>query len=315
MNWCSMAATRYPNMVTKPAISIIGAGRVGRALGRRLREQGWKIASVVTRSATSARRAVRSIGAGRASEQITASVFSASTILLAVPESAIAAVALQLAAFGPSVLSGKIILHTSGALDSSVLSPLRELGAAIGSIHPLQSFSGIGIPRLEGRIFAIEGDARAIRVARAITRASGGRSVPMSASAKPLYHAAAVFAASHVLALEQTAIAILASIGIKRSEALQALLPLTRQVLENLQRVGPNAAWTGPLARGDYQIIARHEEALRNAPPEYLDAYRAVTRLTARVLAHHPESVLRDLTRNSLQNISVSQSTIIGASA
>jgi predicted short-subunit dehydrogenase-like oxidoreductase (DUF2520 family) len=179
----------------------------------------------------------------------------------------------------------------------------------------LQSFSGIGIPRLEGRIFAIEGDPRAIRVSRAITRAVGGQPVLMSASSKPLYHAAAVFAASHVLALQQTAIAIFASIGIKRSEALQALLPLTRQVLENLQRVGPDAAWTGPLSRRDYQTIARHEEALRQGPPEYLDAYRAVTRLTARVLARDPESVLRDLSKNTLKNVSVSQSTIIGASA
>jgi predicted short-subunit dehydrogenase-like oxidoreductase (DUF2520 family) len=302
-------------MVTKSAISIIGAGRVGRALGRRLREQGWKIASVVTRGNTSARRAVRSIGAGQSSEQITAAVFSASTILLAVPERSIVVVAQQLAALNPPDLSGKTILHTSGALDSSVLSLLRELGAATGSIHPLQSFSGIGIPRLEGRIFAIEGDPRAIRVSRAITRAVGGQPVLMSASSKPLYHAAAVFAASHVLALQQTAIAIFASIGIKRSEALQALLPLTRQVLENLQRVGPDAAWTGPLSRRDYQTIARHEEALRQGPPEYLDAYRAVTRLTARVLARDPESVLRDLSKNTLKNVSVSQSTIIGASA
>jgi predicted short-subunit dehydrogenase-like oxidoreductase (DUF2520 family) len=80
-----------------------------------------------------------------------------------------------------------------------------------------------------------------------------------------------------------------------RREALKALLPLTRQVLENLERVGPRAAWTGPLARGDYSVIAAHEDALQPLPVEYLDAYRAVNRLAARLLAHDTDIMKREL--------------------
>ena len=98
-----------------------------------------------------------------------------------------------------------------------------------------------------------------------------------------------------------------------RREALKALLPLTRQVLENLERVGPRAAWTGPLARGDYSVIAMHEEALKSAPLEYLDAYRAMNRLAARSLARDADSVLRQLARTSVK--SDSQSKVRGASA
>jgi len=69
----------------KYGISIVGAGRIGRALGRRLREQGWKIRSVVTQSEATARRAVRFIGGGSAHAQLSAAIFSAPVILLAVP--------------------------------------------------------------------------------------------------------------------------------------------------------------------------------------------------------------------------------------
>ncbi len=299
-------------MVKKSGISIIGAGRIGRALGRRLREQGWKIHSVVTRSQATARRAVRSIGGGRGSGDLSPSVLSASVILISVPDSAISAVVNRLAAFGKA-LRGKTVFHTSGALSSGVFAQLRPLGAAVGSIHPLQTFSGVGIPALDGRIFAIEGDPAAIRVARALTRALGGQPLLMAAPLKPLYHAAAAISAGHVLALQETAIRIFIYLGMKRQEALQAALPLTRQVLENLEHVGPRAAWTGPLARADYSVIAMHEDALKPLPLEYLDAYRAVNRLAARLLARDSDSVLRELARVSLKTDSQSQS--IGASA
>jgi predicted short-subunit dehydrogenase-like oxidoreductase (DUF2520 family) len=306
-------STRYPSIVTKSGISIIGAGRIGRALGRRLREQGWKIHSVVTRSQATARRAVRSIGGGRGSGDLSPSVLSASVILISVPESAIAAVVNRLVSFGKTDLQSKTVFHTSGALSSGVLAQLRPLGAVVGSIHPLQTFSGVGIPSLDGRIVAIEGDPAAIRVARAITRALGGQPLLMAAPLKPLYHAAAAISAGHVLALQETAIRIFISLGMKRQEALKAALPLTRQVLENLEHIGPRAAWTGPLARADYSVIAMHEGALKPLPIEYLDAYRAVNRLAARLLARDSNSVLRELARVSSKTDSQSQS--IGASA
>jgi predicted short-subunit dehydrogenase-like oxidoreductase (DUF2520 family) len=100
-----------------------------------------------------------------------------------------------------------------------------------------------------------------------------------------------------MLALEETAVRIFISLGMKRQAALKAVLPLTRQVLENLERVGARAAWTGPLARGDYSVIAIHEDALKHLPLEYLDAYRAVNRLAARLLARDPDSLLRELAK------------------
>jgi predicted short-subunit dehydrogenase-like oxidoreductase (DUF2520 family) len=281
--------------VVQNSLAIIGAGRVGRALGRRLRESEWKIGAVVTRSEASARRAVRFIGAGKSCAGMTRQILASRVILIATPDDEIAKVAQELARIGEEELRGKVILHTSGALDSGVLDAVRELGAAAGSIHPLQSFSGVAVPSLEGRVFTVEGDTQAVRVARQIARSLGGSPVLIAGSKKVLYHAAAAMAAGHVLAVEEAATQLLLSLGMKRSEAVRALLPLTRQVLENFERLGPRAAWTGPLSRGDYRVVSAHWDALQESPVEFAQAHEALNRLAARVLAQDPAAMLAEL--------------------
>ena len=281
------------------SLAIVGAGRVGRALGRRLREAGWKIGTVVTRSDASARRAVRFIGAGKPHGGLTRQILNSSVILIATPDSAVRGVAQELARIGAEELRGKIVLHTSGALDASALGAVRAFGAAAGSMHPLQSFSGIGASQLEGKIFAVEGDPAAMRTARQITRALGGAPLQIDGGKKPLYHAGAAMAAGHVLAVVEAAARLLMCVGMNRREAVRAMLPLTRQVLQNFERLGPRAAWTGPLARGDYEIVEVHVKALRHAPKEFSEAYEAVNRLAALVLALDTAGTLAELDRIS----------------
>ena len=280
-------------------LAIVGAGRVGRALGRRLRELGWKIGVVVTRSEASSRRAVRFIGAGKPHGGLTRNVLVSSVILIATPDDAVPAAARELARMGGEELRGKVVLHTSGAQDSRALAPLKEFGASVGSMHPLQTFSGVGVPDLAGKVFAVEGDVIGVRAARQIARALGGSPVQIAAGKKVLYHAAAALAAGHVLALVEEATQLLVSLGIKRSEATRALLPLTRQVLDNFERVGPRAAWTGPLARGDYRIVESHLRALHDSREEVALAYEALNRLAARVLAQDAAGTMAELEKIS----------------
>jgi predicted short-subunit dehydrogenase-like oxidoreductase (DUF2520 family) len=282
------------------SLAIIGAGRVGRALGRLLREQGWKIGAVVTRSAATARKAVRFIGAGQAHEAISRQILTSRAILVTTPDDRVTEVAGELARIGAEELRGKVILHTSGALDAGALGPLREHRASVGSIHPMQSFSGVGTPPLEGKMFAIEGDPAAARCARQIVRALGGAPVHIDGASKPLYHAAGAMAAGHVLAVMEAATRLLTSIGMTRGMAARALLPLTRQVLENFEGLGPHAAWTGPLSRGDYKVVAAHAGALQDLPVEIGEAYAALNRLAARVLAQDSEGMLAELEKTSV---------------
>jgi predicted short-subunit dehydrogenase-like oxidoreductase (DUF2520 family) len=326
-------------------LSIVGAGRLGRTLGRRLRERGWRIGAVVTRSAKTSRAAVRAIGAGTAhafpvatramngvrkgaasriagkrgilggrsfssdikssskegalapEDNVFSQVLLSDIVLLATPDDALASVAKLLAKAGTKAWRGKVVLHTSGALDRAVLAPLARLGASTGSIHPMQTFSGRVLPKLDGVIFAIEGDAKARRAARGIAKALGGVPVAIRGRDKPVYHATAVLVCGSGFPLIESALQMLVRIGFTRRRAMQTLLPLTRQMLDNVERIGPRAAWTGPLSRGDYAVVAKHVKALRSYPREVQQAYAALALLAGRVLSKQPATMIGKLKR------------------
>lgn len=308
-------------------VSIVGAGRVGRTLGHRLRKLGWRIGAIVTRSPSTARAAVRAIGAGtpasfhslgtsnaafrgsafqgrrRGGPQKGAlapdaiSLLAAHVVLFTTPDDALPSIVHSLAQMGGSSWRGKIVLHTSGTLDRTALAPLARLGAATGSLHPMQAFSGTILPKLTGITFAIEGDAKARRAAQAIARELGGSPVIIASRDKPVYHATAVLTCGSAYPLIESSLQMLEHMGFTRRRALHTLLPLTRQMLDNVERLGPRAAWTGPLSRGDYAIIAKHAKALRRYPREIREAYAALAHLAARVLAKQPGATARRLKR------------------
>ena len=279
------------------SISIVGAGRVGCTLARLLHSLGWRIGAVITRSAASSRSAVRAIGAGTPFAALTRHIFDADVILLATPDDVLPQIARELSLVAGKNCRGKIVLHTSGALDSRVLQPLARNGAATGSIHPMQTFTGRSKPKLSGAIFAVEGHPRARRAAREIARKLGGIPVELAPNDKPAYHAAAALVAGHALALTESATKILIDLGFTRRRAIEALLPLLRQTLANYEQHGPQAAWTGPLARRDFATVEMHRRALRKYPREYQDAYAALSRLSARVLAKNSAATLQKLVR------------------
>lgn len=276
-------------------LAIVGAGRVGRVLGRRLRELGWRIGPVITRSEPTARAAVRAMGGGVPHGRLTRQVLAATTVLIATPDSALDSVAARLARMGGREWRGKVVLHTSGAFSHEVLGPLQKLGAAVGSLHPMQTFGRRGVPVLEGIVFGLDGDPRALRVARRMARLLGGVPVRIEAASKPAYHAAGGFAAQHTLAVLEAGVRVLMSAGFTRRQASRALLVLARQTIANLERQGARDAWSGPVPRGDFATVARHVAVLRRFPREYLEAYIALTRLAVRLLASQPQRLLARL--------------------
>jgi predicted short-subunit dehydrogenase-like oxidoreductase (DUF2520 family) len=281
----------------KPAVSIVGAGRVGRALGKRLHERGWQIGAVVTRSRATARAAVRAIGAGRPAAKPGPEVLRADVILLTVPDDRLTSLARSLAKLAGRGCRGKIVLHTSATLGRSVLAPLARRGAATGSIHPMQAFGGKIVPNLQGMIFGVEGDRKARPMAQSLARSLGGVPVAIATHDKPIYHAAGVMAGGSLYAVVEAGIALLRRIGFTRPRASETLLPLVRQILDNIERLGPRAAWTGPLSRGDYKIVAKHARALRGCPREIRQSYVALALLAGRLLSKRPAVARREIQR------------------
>jgi predicted short-subunit dehydrogenase-like oxidoreductase (DUF2520 family) len=119
----------------------------------------------------------------------------------------------------------------------------------------------------------------------------------LKSESKGEYHAAGTLVAGHVLALVEAATQVLMKIGFTRRRAVQALLPLIRQTLDNFERLGPKASFTGPISRGDYATVITHREAFRRHPREVQNAYAAVAFLAGSMLSASPNTTIKHLKR------------------
>lgn len=291
-------------------LTVIGAGRVGRALGRLARQGGYSIRDVVCRSQQNATRAVRFIGAGNPQAASRAKLKAADVFLIATPDDLIETAARTVATARIETLGVGLrrpaVLHTSGALSSNVLSPLRNHGFAVGSCHPLQSVESAvrGARLLADAFFCVEGDPRAVRSARLLVRAIGARSFQLDPGSKGIYHASAVFASGGVTALISISLELLSLAGVPESKARQALLPLIEGTVDNIKLRGPARALTGPVRRGDAGTVLINIRALANLRPEWLDLYRflALRGVSLAEQAGIEESSLAEV-RRVIQNI------------
>jgi len=266
-------------------VAVVGAGRLGTALARVLSEEGYGVEALVARTRASARRAAEAAGL----KTLTLGVErlhelpAVGLLLITTPDDAVAATAARLAELSQaSQVRGRVVLHTSGALSSRVLAPLGARGYGVGSMHPLAAVSGPdGAGSLRRAFYCVEGDARAVRLARRVVRDLGGRSFSVRAGDKALYHAAAVLAAGHTVALFDAAARLLAACGLPERRARAVLLPLLASTHANLTRRTPARALTGTFARADVETVRKHLDALRRTDVEgALEAYALLGRLS-----------------------------------
>ena len=286
----------------KARLSIIGAGRMGTVLGRALKEAGYTIAVVVTNHNRSAKDSARLIGQDtlaltaqslmRLSNGEADRLLGSDVLLISTPDDAIVPMAKSLSEFFAGQLPrskhdrARIALHTSGALSSHVLEPLRRIGFATGSMHPLVSIADKNSdPRsFLGGFFCIEGEQAAVTTARSISRALGGRDFQIDLGSKPLYHAAAVLTAGHVVSLFDVALEMLGECGLSSRQAQAVLLPLLKSTVANLEMGNPAQALTGTFARADVTTVRRHLEAIRSSGlEEALAAYVLLGRHSLRL--------------------------------
>lgn len=252
----------------KAAISIIGAGRLGTALGLALSSIGYSIEAVMARRINHARRSAKLIGPNTLalnSEQLEL-LPTSSILFITTPDDEIESVAKALAAALPKEKRGaRTALHASGALSSKILQPLRAVGFRTASMHPLVAVSDSvsGAESFRNAYFCLEGEPRAVQVARSLVSDLGAKSFSIAARDKALYHAAAVVASGHTVALFDISTEMLEACGLNEREARAVLLPLVRSTLDNLARREPARALTGTFARADATTVRKHLAALR----------------------------------------------------
>jgi predicted short-subunit dehydrogenase-like oxidoreductase (DUF2520 family) len=255
-------------------VAIVGAGRVGTAMAVRLSRAGHRIVAVSGGDRTR-ERAARFLPDVPVLEP-TAAVRGAHVVLIATPDDHIRDAA---AAVAPSLAPASFVAHVSGATALAALAPAAAVGARIASIHPLQTFPDVAsaIDRLEGCAMAVTANAEEARaVAERIARDAGGRPFELDDAAKPLYHAAAVFASNYLVAA--TALAERVGLAAGLEDPVTLLAPLQAATLDNVRIAGPGPALTGPAVRGDVGTIAGHLDALAERVPDAIPAYVALAR-------------------------------------
>ena len=247
---------------------IIGPGRLGLALGLRLRRAG-AVASLVY----SGRRPFAPdhplFGASDAIARYQSSVDpvpdALTGILIAVPDDAISAAVEELVSV--ALPEGVPVLHASGSQSLDVLAPLAARGHPVGGMHALAAIADPveGADRLRGATFGVEGEGAARALAERLVAACGGRVLAIRPGGKALYHAAAVVASNYAVALLSVAERLMAEAGVPAEESQPALAALAAGAVENVAARGPAAALTGPVARGDAATVRRHLARLSGA--------------------------------------------------
>lgn len=266
-------------------LNIVGAGHVGRVLGRLFGAAGvFAVQDVLTRSAASAQQAVAFIGAGRACAGY-AGLRRADVTMLAVCDDQIGAACAALAAAVP--LDGSLVFHCSGALASDQLAAAARGGARVASVHPIRSFADpqAVAAQFAGTYCGVEGDAGALAVLEAALRAIGAQPVAIDAAAKTVYHAAAVFASNYLTTVLDTALRAYQAAGIPEAVARELARPLVNESVANVFRLGPAQALSGPVARGDYATVERQWRAVTQWDEEAGRLYRALVAPTAALAA------------------------------
>lgn len=257
---------------------VVGVGRLGSAVAVQLDRAGWPV-TVRTQSPAGRRQAKR-LGLVEAEAE---AMGRAELCLLTVPDAAVAAVARAVAPLlGPS--TG--LVHCAGALTLEALQPAAA-GRPTGSFHPLVSVTGPETP-LGGHSVAIATRARPlVPLLGRLAEALGLRPLRVPEEGRAAYHAGAALAASGLVALLDAAVAAWQEAGVPEREAMGGLVALMRSALDGAEARGTVAALTGPVMRGDAEVVQSH---LRALPSEVLPIYLA---LQQRVLARAADRLAR----------------------
>ena len=265
-------------MTDRPSrIGFIGIGLLGRGLALALSAGGYPVTGASSRSFSSAQWLSERLEGCRAYGSSQALADDSDLVFITTPDSVIAEVASLV-----TWRSGQGVVHCSGASSPEILRPAALQGAAVGSLHPFQTFAGLtrsedAEARLKGIAFAVAGELWLPEYLDRMARALGGHSVKIPDRDRPLYHASAILGCGYLAALLQAAVDCWTAIGYTEEEALAALVPLAGTTIQNIGQNGIAPSVTGPAVRGDLSTMNTHLAALGEAVPSGALAYGALT--------------------------------------
>ena len=264
-------------------ISLIGSGNLAQALGPALKSAGYRIDAVAARANAQSRRRAAALAKKLGARMIALSEVrpESDIVWLLHTDDALAETARLLA--GNPGWKGKVVLHSSGALSSDVLAPLKRAGAHTASLHPMMTFVPGTRPDFRIVPFAVEGGREAVSAARRIVHDLGTAVFEIKAANKVLYHALGSFSSPLVVAALVTAERVGRAAGLTQQQTRKVMAPILQQTILNYLERGAPAAFSGPIKRGDLETVRRHLRRLKRVP-EAGEVYRALVKSALRDL-------------------------------
>lgn len=246
-------------------VSIIGVGRVGGALALSLPPEKYVIENLIHHGHSDLSEISERLPNAPSQlplEEI--AVISSNLVFITTQDAHIVEVARELST---KVDGSTVVFHSSGSYPSSVLDDLKAVGCETGSVHPLVSISlaELGPARFCNSFFCVEGTPAAVEIGTAVVADLGGRPFSIDTKFKTLYHAAAVTACGHLVALFDAAVEMMAKCGLSSEESKRILMPLVTSTVHNLGEQTTSAALTGTFARADIETFTRHLTALNES--------------------------------------------------
>lgn len=247
------------------SFSIIGAGKVGVSLGLALANHGFQLKYISDCDLKAARRARRIIKQGKATGDNCRAAGAAGITFICVPDGLIAKVAGELSALD---LRGKYVFQTSGAVSSEVLQPLSRRGAAVASLHPVQTFADTPPDPdiFQGIFFGLEGDQKAVKLGEFLAKKLQAGVILISPENKVLYHLACSITSNFMVVLLSEAKSLFELLGFEEETYLEVIYPLLNKTLDNVRELGCERSLTGPVLRGDIETVRKHLQALSQKP-------------------------------------------------
>lgn len=259
------------------AVGVVGAGRVGAALGAALAAAGHRVvaASAVSDSSRTRAEAMLPDAELLPPQDVVA---AADLALLAVPGGVLPDLVSGLAEVGV-VRAGQIVAHTTGQYGVGVLEPASARGSLPLALHPATALTGtsLDLGRIAGCCFGVTAPAVLRPIAEALVIEMGGEPVWVPEERRALYHAALTTGSDHVVTLVAQAADLLRAAGV--TDPGRVLGPLVSAALD--QALAAPDSSLGPIARGDASTVAAHRAELDRASPEAAASYVALARLTA----------------------------------
>ncbi len=234
-------------------IVILGAGNIATHLAKALKNKGFTIVQIYSRTAESA-KALSDILNTPYITEIDDLYKNAAVYIYALKDSALATLISQIN------VPEAIHVHTAGSVSLNIF---KDKTSRYGVIYPLQTFSKAKNIDFENIPLLVEGNnAETTKILMDIANRLSTQCFQVNSEQRAKLHLSAVFACNFTNYMY----AIAEELVTESNLPFDILKPLIAETADKIKNLSPKLAQTGPAVRYDANILEKHIAMLKHKP-------------------------------------------------